>query len=151
MAIFYDETAKNEKFKCRIVSAGLGKSLGGGDQIEIFIDVLGLQRDNQYHPAEPHWPGRSVFLTLTEGTLGTASQPGWVALLLKWLGFVGPSFNDLAPLKDKEVYCTVKHDDFSGEPKEKWSNGLSFAPSIAPPRIQYRPKRFGRSIASTPP
>jgi hypothetical protein len=121
MAVFYEQTEKNEKFKCKIANAGLGKSHGGGDQIEVFVDVLGLQRGKDYFPAEPNWPGRSVYLSLTEGTLGTALQPGWVAQLLKWLGFVGPSFSDLDPLKGKEVYCTVKHDGFSGEPKEKWS------------------------------
>src|SRR4051794_25596747 len=102
MSVYYEAG----RYRVRITGAALGESQPRQDgsttpQIEISVEVIGCYPTGAgLQPLTG--PARSVYLSLTEACLGSASNPGWVAQTLADLGFVGPGFNDLAPLVGKE-------------------------------------------------
>lgn len=117
------------RYRLRILSAALGESGTGNPQIEIVVGPTG-------EDGEAGSP-RRVYLTLTDATLGTPQNPGWVWETLAFLGFTGPSFADLDPLVGRECEGQCKHEpDDKGEMREKWSifRGSSGPKTALPPQ-----------------
>jgi hypothetical protein len=120
MSVFYPAG----RYRVRIISAALGESNPKADgtttpQIEVGIEILGLYDQGELRQLAG--PPRTIFLSLTDATLGTSTAPGWVWQTLIDLGFAGKSFAELAPLVGKDRDGECRHDDFTGEAKEKWS------------------------------
>lgn len=121
----YDEG----RFRVRIVDQQFGENKKGNPELQLIAQPIGYynQGDEEFTPAYFQWP-RTIFLTLTEGTLGTPDNPGWVMQTLKFLGFSGTSFSALDPNADNahkfaglEVDALCKHDEYDGKTREKWS------------------------------
>jgi hypothetical protein len=109
------------RYRVRIISAALGESAGSGTpQVEVGISVIGAFVQGQ-GLVKVEGPDRTVYLSLTEATLGTPAEPGWVWQLLTYLGFKGPSFGDLSPLVGREEDAQCEHSEYNGQTSEKWS------------------------------
>src|SRR5262245_37761075 len=115
---YYDEGA----YRASISAAALGRVRTGTAQVELTLELLGRltsqgeeeARQGQYPPV--------AYLTLTAETMGTLTQPGWVAETLKYLGFDG-DFDNLDQLVGREVKALCRYEarqDGNGE-REKWS------------------------------
>ncbi len=109
------------KYRLKIVAAALGETKGGRPQIGLTCAVLS-GRDKEsgeaFELVDP--PNRTVYLALTDGTLGTPEQPGWVWQTLLDLGFQGPSFSDLTPLVGQVRDGEMKVEPYEGKPQERW-------------------------------
>ena len=109
------------RYRVRITDAALGESESKATpQIEVHIAILHTY-DASFAPVQCPNGQRTVYLALTDGTLGTMSDPGWVAKLLLALGWTGPSLASLEMLAGKEMDAQCEYDNYSGEDKEKWS------------------------------
>jgi hypothetical protein len=99
-----------------------GSRKSGSPQIELPITIIAYYDEHrQLVPFDNDPPGRTVYLSLTEATLGTPDQPGWVTALLTDLGFVGPSFADLGPLAGHTRDATLRFENYNGQDQEKWT------------------------------
>lgn len=108
------------RYKLKVVGAALGESSGGTPQVEVGIEVQGYY-DSQVGYMTVQGPQQIVYLALTEGTLGTPAQPGWVWQTLKDLGFQGPSFSDLQPLVGQVRDGELRYEEYDGKERGKWS------------------------------
>lgn len=115
-------------YRAEILAATLGAAKSGNPQIEFIVRVLGYYdaQHNYYsfddEPVPTAGTERRIYLTLTEKTLGTEHQPGWVWTTLVELGFVGPSFADLGPLvgQVRNVECEHEASQEPGSVRERW-------------------------------
>jgi hypothetical protein len=91
-------------------------------QVEITLELLAELDDKgeEYAPRRSQFPPR-IFLALTEATMGTPSQPGWVAQVLAHIGFKG-NFEHIAEVEGWEglVYCSHQEDQ-NGKEQDRWS------------------------------
>jgi len=113
---YYDQG----RYKLKVIGAALGESSGGNPQVEIGIEILGFA-DPQEGYVTVQGPQQTVYLSLTEGTLGTPQNPGWVWQTLKDLGFIGPSFSDLQPLIGQVRDGELKYETWEGVDRGKWT------------------------------
>jgi hypothetical protein len=116
MAEIYYEPGR---YRVEIIGASLGESKGGQPQIELGMEIQGMYDGPQF--VELRGPGRTCYLSITEKTMGTASEPGWVWQTLVDLGFKGPSLTDLAPLVGAVRDAEMKVEDYNGQQSEKWN------------------------------
>lgn len=125
----YDEG----KYRIRIVSQTLaegGQKKDGGDKapsLVFGIMPIGWYEKGELQDLDDDFE-RTIFLPITEATLGTTDKPGWVLQTLQWLGFTGASFALLDPASDdhqsfvgKEMDALCKHESYQGKDREKWS------------------------------
>jgi hypothetical protein len=106
----------------RVADAQLGEAKSGAAQVVLGVEVLSYFDEAEQQWYESSGPGRAVYLTLTDATLGTPAQPGWVWLTLRDLGFVGPSFADLGPLIGQERDASMKLEtNNEGKEVERWN------------------------------
>jgi hypothetical protein len=109
------------RYRVEIVNAALGESKDKATpQVEVTILPKGVYAGGG-QLLDCAEQARIVYLALTEATLGTTANPGWVMKTLTAFGFVGPSFNDLQPLIGKVADAQCVIEDFNGEQREKWS------------------------------
>ncbi len=136
------------KYRLKIVAAALGETNGGKPQIGLTCAVLD-GRDVNGEPFElVDPPNRTVYLTLTEATLGTPEQPGWVWETLLDLGFVGPSFSDLKPLVGQVRDGKMHVETHEGKTREKWElyrQGSAMKPA-APQVVKSVDTQFSRLL-----
>lgn len=107
------------RYRLKTLGAALGESKGGTPQIELGVEVLGF-----YVPDGSFVEGggdRTIYLALTDGTLGTPDSPGWVYQQLLDLGWEGRSFVELGPLAGHVRDGECKHEAYEGKVAEKWS------------------------------
>lgn len=106
------------RYRLKTLGAALGESKSGNPQIEINVEILG------YHDPEGGFRecsgDRTVYLSLTDATLGTPSDPGWVYQTLLDLGWDGRSFVELDSLAGHVRDGDCKHDEWDGKTVEKW-------------------------------
>lgn len=108
------------RYRLKTIGAALGESKKTGTpQVEINVEVQG------YYDPEGGFRecggDRTIFMALTEGTLGTPADPGWVYLALLDLGWAGKSFTELSALAGHVRDGECKHDEHEGKASEKWS------------------------------
>lgn len=117
MSSFYEPG----RYRVKVVAASLGESQGGTPQVELGIQILGRydMTDGRYLPCDG--PDQTVYLSMTENTMGTPANPGWVMQTLTDLGFKGNTFADLAPLVGQVRDGEMKMDEWEGRSFPKWS------------------------------
>lgn len=121
MATYYEEAL----YDVKIISQQLRENNKGNP--ELVLGIKPFRHADAGHNIDDGKP-RAIYLTLTENTLGTPSNPGWVLQTLQWLGFTGTSFAQLDPehpqavlFEGKEVQALCKHEEYNGKENEKWS------------------------------
>jgi hypothetical protein len=114
------------RYKAKIILAQRSKAKGSGnDQVELHLELLAemgddKDKDKEYAPPRTQFPP-VIYLTLTENTMGTPQQPGWVADVLMYLGFDG-DFDNLAKLEWWEGFVYCKHEEGQdGKKRDKFS------------------------------
>jgi len=123
MSVFNEEG----RYRARISAARIGKAKSGTDQVEFDLELLGIYEeaqgdsdDNLVECKRGRFPN-TVWLSLTEATMGTASQPGWVAQTLQYLGFDG-NFDNVEQLVGWEGDFLCQYEDsLKGGQRERWS------------------------------
>lgn len=115
-------------YKAEITGQALVSNKKGNPELQLVIAPTTFEAPNgEQEPVRKTYP-RTIYLTMTDATLGTESNPGWVFQTLQHLGFNRPSFSALDPADDNhqsfvgqtiEVSC--KHDEYNGQNREKWS------------------------------
>lgn len=135
MPAYYDRG----KYRVKVVDQKLGENSKGNPEIQLVVQPLGIYAaDGQV--STMHFPyTRTIFLVLTEGTIGTADQPGWVLLTLQYMGFNGKSFGDLDgswKCVGNEYDAICAHEEYEGKEREKWSI--------------HRPASAGQGVAHKP-
>lgn len=123
MAAFYTPG----RYRVRIVGQVLAENKKGNPELQLKIQPIGYYEQSEYVEHDFPYP-RTVYLTLTEGTIGTPDKPGWIMELLRFMGFEGSSFGQLDPeAKDAVSFVGHEHDaicavgDYEGREREKWS------------------------------
>ncbi len=137
MSIHYEKG----RYRLAVIGAALGESSKGTPQVELQVEV-----------GDGSGPPRRVYMSLTEGTLGTPQSPGWVWDRLVDLGFVGPSFSDLEPLIGAVRDGECKHEaGDDGVMREKWQifGSMSKPKNEAKPQtIRQLDSKFGGLLRS---
>lgn len=111
------------RYRLKIVGADLGEAENGTPHIELYLEVLGRYEGQQLQAVTG--PGRTAFLSITDVTIGTLNNPGWVAQTLTDLGFDWsfgrfdhyPAYQRLLG-QERDGEC--KHEEWNGEYREKW-------------------------------
>ncbi len=116
----------NPKYRARIVGAELGESeTTKSPQIEIGFQFLYVYGDDG--SATPTSGNCRVYLPLSDKTIGSTQEPGWVIQQLIELGFRGPSFSNLDGLVGREADVSWKDDVYKDKPTKKWGILRSFS------------------------
>jgi hypothetical protein len=115
------------KYKARITGQTIGENKKGNPEIQLYIQPIGYYTPQGLEAGSYQWE-RTVFLTLTDKTIGTEKDPGWIMKLLWFLGFEGKSFAQLDQDHEQphsfvgqEVDALCQHDNYQGKAIEKWS------------------------------
>ena len=122
------EPCTKRRYFAKITSQALTRNKKGNPEVQLTVLPLGqYDMDGNYEPRSFQWE-RTVFLSLTDKTIGTAHEPGWVLETLRFLGFKGDSFSKLDPavegshsFVDKEVDVLCKTTKWDRKTIEKWS------------------------------
>ncbi len=109
------------RYRLRVIGAALGESKNGTPQIELGVEVLAYLDPAENQFITTTGPERTIYLSLTAGTLGTPSNPGWVWQTLLDLGFNGTSFGDLDALAGQVRDGEMRLEDWEGGKAEKWT------------------------------
>jgi hypothetical protein len=95
-------------------------------QLELHLELVTYtdREGKEWEPPQTRFPP-VVYLSLTEQTLGTEHQPGWVRETLNALGFDG-DFDRVAQLEGKEVSVWNQHEKAAfgknaGQMVDRWS------------------------------
>lgn len=132
-------------YHCVTTSASLGVAKTGTPQVVVELRIYAMYQ-NGPGLVDIDGPGATMYLPLTDKTLGTPSVPGWVYSALLMLGWSGESFTDLSSLVGREADFHCKHEEHEGKMSEKWS--LS-GPRLAPPTVgDDLARRFGSLMQS---
>lgn len=128
------------KYTGRIVNQVLTENRAGNPELQlVFLPTASIDAHGQADSITTDFP-RTIYLTLTERTIGTPEKPGWVLLTLQFLGFNGTSFSQLDPDSDNpcsfigmevELRCNIE--TYEGKDREKWSVIRPGAGTIAKP------------------
>lgn len=116
------------KYRAHVIGQALTESKNGTPQFELEVQIDGKYVNDDDYEEDNTEGWRTIYLSLTDATIGTPTQPGWVVALLKELGFAGPSFAQLDPeAKDAHDFIDLEIDVFNspaewqGTMREKWS------------------------------
>jgi hypothetical protein len=129
MSVYFDEGKYRVRIENQAISEGKKREDGteSNPSIELQIMPIGKYEQNELESVYAQY-GRTIFLPLSEGTIGTAENPGWVLLTLRYLGWKGESFAELDPSNSPchsfvgvECDAICQHDEYQGKQKEKWS------------------------------
>lgn len=117
------------RYRVKITGQALTENKKGNPEVQLTILPVGWYEPQSDKP-EPYafqFP-RTIFLTLTDATIGDEKAPGWVLHTLHYLGFRGTSFAALDPNVDgafvfvgMELDATCRHDTYEGKTREKWA------------------------------
>jgi hypothetical protein len=111
-------------YRATITNATITTAKTGTHQVELNLELHFLHGKNpgeQLAPRHTRFPPR-LYLAITDATMGTATEPGWVAQTLAFLGFQG----DFACIDSVvgwvgDVYCEPKPNNKTGEVNDSWS------------------------------
>jgi hypothetical protein len=109
------------RYRASIYMAQLTQAKSGTPQVEITLDLISDLGDDgqEYAPPASRFPPR-LFLALTESTIGTSENPGWVAETLKHIGFDG-DFDNLDKLMGWTGVVRCRHEeDQNGKMQDRW-------------------------------
>src|SRR5262249_15084726 len=120
MGLYHEQA----RYQATIAAAALGqaKNEKKTPQLELTLDINGMYgEDGQVYECRKGRVPPSVYLSITEATMGTDAQPGWVAEVLGVLNFNG-DFNDTDQFVGMvvDVYCAHGQNQ-KGDPREQWS------------------------------
>jgi hypothetical protein len=123
MSVFNPEGSYRAKIG--LVQVGQARNEKKTPQIELHLE-LSAHYDQQEHDwfeykQPPYAP--IVYLSVTERTMGTPGNPGWVTQLLTYLGFDG-NFEQIAALEGIEIEALCQHQESRTKPgtqRESWS------------------------------
>jgi hypothetical protein len=145
-------------YKATIDTAAFVTAKSGNAQLELTLKLNSYFSDEDgdwvVHFIKGRFPPR-IFLSLTEGTMGTPQQPGWVAQTLTYLGFDG-NFEDASQFEGKEIeaYCSEREDN-QGKTREQWDINRPQEPrnAVAPEKKKIRElkSKFGKLFKSSKP
>jgi hypothetical protein len=123
MAAYFDKG----KYRIRITDQSLGENRNGNPELQLRFDVIGIHTKAGVEEMNGEYP-RTIYLVMTDGTIGTADKPGWVLEVLRSLNFNGQSFAQLDPSHEKavsfvglEIDARCDHEEYDGREREKWS------------------------------
>jgi hypothetical protein len=123
MTVHYDQG----RYECRIVNQVLTENAKGNPELQLTVLPLRKFSGQEAEDLSDDYT-RTIYLTMTDATMGTAQQPGWVYETLLFLGFNGGSFAQLdldsdhaISFIDKLIQCTCQHDTYNGREREKWT------------------------------
>ena len=156
MAAFYE----NGKYQALIVGQSLGENTMGNPEVQLRIKPIGIyDRTGEVSNFDGPYE-RTIYLVLTDATLGTPDKPGWVMQLLQFLGFNGTSFSQLDPahpqaidFTNKEVDAVCQVETYEGKDREKWNilrGGSNNSPAKPLPNKAIRglDAKFGKLLKS---
>jgi hypothetical protein len=123
MSVFNPEGSYRAKIG--LVQIGQARNEKKTPQLELHLELSAHydqdQKDWFEHPQPRFAP--IVYLSLTEATMGSPGNPGWVANLLSYLGFDG-DFDKIAALEGTEVEALCQYEEPPTKPgtqRERWS------------------------------
>lgn len=123
MSVYYEAG----KYRAKIVEQRFGENNKNNPEVQLEIQLLGFYVDGEPQAISSEW-NRTIFLTLTQATIGSEGKPGWVLETLRYLGFNGASFSQLDPSQedhhsfvDLEIDALCQHTEYQGKKQEKWS------------------------------
>ena len=136
MAIFYEQG----RYLVRITNQVLTENKKGNPELQLTIKPLAVYEQGNDEPQFLEFPyERTLFFTLTEATIGTASKPGWVLETLRFLGFQATSFGALDPSHPEHVSfvnnthdAICQHEAYEGKDRERWNLWRGERPPAAP-------------------
>ena len=116
------------RYQATIVAQALAENKKGNPELQLTIKPTAFFRgENEVDPIDDGFP-RTVFLTMTDQTMGNPASPGWVLQTILSLGFDREDLGDLSPDKPghfsfigKQVDAVCQHGDWNGNAREKWS------------------------------
>jgi hypothetical protein len=122
MATYFEEG----RYKARISAVELGEARNEKKtpQVVLTLDLLGRYEDSDgelyEYPSASRFPPQ-IFLSVTEATMGTEGQPGWVAQTLAYLGFQG-NFDEIAQVEGWEGDVINQHrPNQNNDDRDNWS------------------------------
>ena len=123
MSIFYDSTQYgNSVYSVNVIQAGLYVDEETAKiTIQLTIHITGKSSEEGEVKRLSTWPDRVIYLPITEKTMGTAQDPGWVRATLLSFGFDLNTWKNLEVFKKDGLIARCIHDDFTGKMIEKWS------------------------------
>jgi len=155
----------NGTYKVKIVDQSIGENNNGNPELRLTIQPLGIYFDDMEPDGtkkkslcDQDYPfTRTVFLALTDGTMGTPDQPGWVAHTLKFLGFTGESLSQLdkdhpqhISLIGIEADATNQIENYKGKDREKWNflrgTGQQQQRALAKDALRQLDAKFGKVL-----
>lgn len=148
MAAFYD--VGNYNVIC--TGSSLGENKKGNPELQIRFKPTHQLADNGEPVALPLTWERTIYLTFTEATMGTESEPGWVLQTIAALGFTGQSFGDLEKhnFTGTPFQARCEHDEWDGKEKEKWSVNRARTPKPVKPvekkTLRTLDAKFGKAL-----
>jgi hypothetical protein len=116
------------KYRASIIKAEVteAKNDKHTPQVELTLDLIGIydpkSNNELYECHKGNYPP-VIYMSITDATMGTESEPGWVADTLAFLGFDG-NFNNIGNLAPQEidVLCQYEKKTVGKEgQREKWS------------------------------
>ena len=143
------------RYRARIGLAKLVKSKSGNMQIRMSLEILGRYSNDgqQLHPCSHEGQyAPSMYLTITDQTMGSADQPGWLYDTLTHMGFNG-DFASLAIVEGYEGDFVCKHEaDLKGQFRESWSlqRPRSEGPDVDKSEIRQLNTRYSRLFKRAP-
>lgn len=131
MGIYYEEGRYRVRIIDQVLSDGEKRADGSekSPSLILEVEVLGMyNRDGELEGIKTSQYGRRIYLPLTDGTIGTAENPGWVLLTLRFLGWEGVDFGELntaskpcCSFEGLEVDATCSYNEYQGKTNERWS------------------------------
>lgn len=153
MAAFYEAN----RYKVKITNQVLTENKKGNPELQLTVQPIAVYERGEFSEfAGPY--ERTVYITLTDGTIGTPDSPGWALQLLEFLGFNGQSFAQLDPADDNAISfidtvvdarCVI--DTYNGVEREKWDiirPGRMTATTIDKKSIRALDAKFGKTLKS---
>jgi hypothetical protein len=131
MAAHYEEGRYRVRVAGQALDAGGKPKEGGGataPSVLLIVRPVGFYDAEGDLISEDFQYDRTIYMQLTDSTIGTADKAGWVLQTLQYLGFDRDSFGALDPdveghfsFVGLECDAICKHDTYGGKTREKWS------------------------------
>jgi len=115
-------------YKGMIIGVDLGEASTGTPQIEVYVELSAqiTEEGNSYV-----FDSRTVYLPVTDQTIGDSDNIGWVLKVLKHIGWSGKSFQDFDGIEGREITLYCKHEENQeGMEREKWSINVPRSQSL---------------------
>lgn len=117
------ETLQPGRYLVRVVGGCLGESSSGNPQIEFGLKPLQFfDPEGGGQPVPISASTQIMYCAVTEGTMGTVSEPGWLVRLLLDLGVRGElSDKALQATKGQEREAILTYETYEGKERPRWN------------------------------